>query len=501
MPIALPPAETHDISFERELQIPLSDGVVLLADRCFPKRLGRRPTLLVRSPYPERKYSSGAELLAERGFNVLIVSSRGSFSSGGRLNPFRQEGADGADVIKWLKTQDWFNNELVAFGASYGGYTSWSAAASAGPMLKAMALLLIESNARNFIFPNDVFALELFVFWSQLIATQDQPFFTSALANIWRRRRREALCRHLPLGEIDRLISGATMPFWQEWLEHEGPHDPWWAPGDHSASVSGVSAPVHLFGGWHDFAISGMLRDYQGLRRARQRPYLTVGPWTHFDLAGIREGMRQAIIWLRSHALGDRAGLREKPVRIFMQGENAWRELEEWPPPNVRPQRLYLHGAGNLGQQSPKASPPGTYRYDPNDPTPSVGTSRRARGKGRAIVDNSSYEARPDVLTYTSSTLQSAIDIMGSVSVDLFVKSTLENTDFFARICDVTSAGRSLNVCDALIRLFAGRGPESDADGLRRVALELSPTAYRFQAIYHEPRYPSSILLPIVDES
>jgi len=317
---ALPPAETHEISFERELQIPLSDGVVLLADRCFPKRLGPRPTLLVRSPYSERKHSFGAELFAERGFNVLTVSSRGSFGSGGRLNPFRQEAADGADVIKWLKTQGWFNNELVACGASYSGYSSWSAAASAGPMLKAMALLLIESNARNFIFPNDAFALELFVFWSQLLAAQDRPLFSNVLANSRRRRKREALCQHLPLGEIDRLISGATMPFWQEWLEHEGPHDPWWAPGDHSASVSGVSAPVHVIGGWHDFAISGMLRDYQALREATRRPYLTVGPWTHFDLAGIKEGLRQAIIWLRSHALGDRAELREKPVRSLHAG-------------------------------------------------------------------------------------------------------------------------------------------------------------------------------------
>jgi uncharacterized protein len=269
---------------------------VLLADRCFPKRLGPRPTLLVRSPYPERKQSFGAELFAERGFNVLTVSSRGSFGSGGRLNPFRQEAADGADVIKWLMTQAWFNNELVACGASYSGYSSWSAAASAGPMLKAMALLLIESNARNFIFPNDVFALELFIFWCQLIAAGDRPLFSNALANIRRRRQRKALCQHLPLGEIDRLISSATLPFWQEWLEHEGPHDPWWAPGDHTASVSGVSAPVHLIGGWHDFAISGMLRDYQALREARRRPYLTVGPWTHFDLESRRKLHRLALI-------------------------------------------------------------------------------------------------------------------------------------------------------------------------------------------------------------
>ncbi len=56
-------------------------------------------------------------------------------------------------------------------------------------------------------------------------------------------------------------------------------------------------------------------------------------------------------------------------------------------------------------------------------------------------MDNRVLEARPDVLTYTSTSLAGNLTVMGEVTVELFVASSREHTDFFARLCDVDPAG------------------------------------------------------------
>jgi uncharacterized protein len=88
----LPPAETYDVGVEKDLAIPMPDGVTLLADHYYPRDLGPRPTILIRSVYTDRTKGAWViELYAERGFHVLAVSGRGTVGSGGELNPFRQE--------------------------------------------------------------------------------------------------------------------------------------------------------------------------------------------------------------------------------------------------------------------------------------------------------------------------------------------------------------------------------------------------------------------------
>ena len=50
----LPPASNHDVQVERDLRVPMADGVQLLADRYLPHGDGRSPLVLVRSPYGRR---------------------------------------------------------------------------------------------------------------------------------------------------------------------------------------------------------------------------------------------------------------------------------------------------------------------------------------------------------------------------------------------------------------------------------------------------------------
>ena len=119
------PAETYAIHVDKDLKVPMPDGVMLLADHYYPRQLQGLPTILVRSPYGRAGFFGllFGRLLAERGFQVLIQSCRGTFGSGGQLDPFRQERADGLATISWLKEQPWFTGEFATLGPSYLGLT------------------------------------------------------------------------------------------------------------------------------------------------------------------------------------------------------------------------------------------------------------------------------------------------------------------------------------------------------------------------------------------
>ncbi len=149
--------------------------------------------------------------------------------------------------------------------------------------------------------------------------------------------------------------------------------------------------------------------------------------------------------------------------------------------------------------------------------------------------DNRKLEARHDVLVYTSPVLDCDMEVIGPITADLYVRSSLQHTDFFARLCVVEPSGKSINLCDGIIRLTPDNTvPQSN--GLLHIQIEIWPTAYRFsrgqrirlqvssgahprfvrnpgtgeplatatklrvayQSVYHDPEHPSAIVLPVV---
>ena len=137
----LPPASNRDVQVERDVRIPMADGVQLLADRYFPRGDGRPPLVLVRSPYGRRGIWGilFGRVLAEHGFQVLIQSCRGTFGSGGTLDPFGpDEHDDGLATVAWMREQPWYPGSFATTGPSYLGMVQWAIAADAGPDLKAI---------------------------------------------------------------------------------------------------------------------------------------------------------------------------------------------------------------------------------------------------------------------------------------------------------------------------------------------------------------------------
>jgi uncharacterized protein len=528
----LPPATNRDVQVERDLRIPMPDGVNLLADRYLPRGDGQPPLVLVRSPYGRRGLWGVifGRVLAERGFQALVQSCRGTFGSGGTFDPFGpDEHDDGLATVAWLREQPWYPGAFATTGPSYLGMVQWAIAADAGPDLKAICPQVTASDFRAPIYAGGAFSLDTALNWVHQVAGQERRFAFARQSGAERKLR--PLFSHLPLRDLDRLATGEQVAYYQEWLAHNEPEDDYWKGRRFTDTLDRVTAPVSMIGGWHDFFLPHQLRDYAALHQAGQQPYLTIGPWRHADQQAAATWVRESVAWLRAQLLGDRSGLRADPVRIFVTGVEEWRGLPAWPP-ETEPQRWHLQPGGVLDTGTSVVSEPDRYVYDPADPTPSLGGPFGLQGKAR--VDNRVLEARPDVLTYTSGPLPSDLEVFGEVTADLCVRSSREHTDFFARLCEVDPAGASVNICDALLRLEPGR-PAPEPDGTVRVRFALWPAAHRFrrgnrlrlqvssgahpryarntgsgeplatattllradQQVYHDPDHPSAVILPV----
>jgi hypothetical protein len=185
------------------------------------------------------------------------------------------------------------------------------------------------------------------------------------------------------------------------------------------------------------------------------------------------------LAWFDTYLRGEDGLLSHHPVMIEVQGEaGGWRDLDSWPPP-ADPKRWYLHTGGRLAPEIPGSpAPPDPYRYDPADPTPSMGGIGMLTG---GPVDNRKLETRSDVLVYTSDELTDPLVLIGEVEAELWVNSSLDHTDFFVRLCDVSPDGRSINVCDGLRRLDVSSIQRS-ADKTFCVSVTMWPVGHRFGA-------------------
>jgi uncharacterized protein len=528
----LPPARTRAISVRRGIPIPMPDGVVLLADRYRARADGPQPIILMRSPYGRGGlHAVAARAFAERGYQVVVQSCRGTGGSGGAFVAYRDEALDGRATLEWFQAQTWSKGKVAMFGPSYLGIAQWAVASDPHASLSALAPAIASARVRAFTYAGGSFSLDSTLTWLALLARQRQTGWQRLRDQFIGRMRLARGFAAVPLADADRAATGEVVPFYQDWLARQH-DDAFWAPVEFERHLDAVSAPVTMVTGWYDIFLPVQLADYRALRDAGREVRITIGPWKHADPGVAMESLRDALDWFATHVDGLPAG-RDSRVRVFIGGSRRWIDLDDWPPP-TRPAPWYLHPGGRLHPRAPGVSPPDRYRYDPANPTPSCGGSLLAsRGGAR---DNRALERRADVLVYTSSALVRDVEVIGPVSAQLHVTSTLEHTDVFVRLCDVEPSGRSLNISDGLVRLTAGTWRRA-ADGVATVDIELWPAAHVFrrqhrirvqvstgahprfarnlgggeplgsattmrcaeQEVWHDAAHPSAIVLPVRD--
>ncbi len=554
------PAAEFGVQVEHDISIKAKDGVELLTDVYFPKNPGKEqdkrsengthdygadgskshdygyPTLLMRTPYGRFGFGMVAEAYAERGFITVLQACRGTDNSGGVFDPLINERMDGLATLDWIYQQKWFDGRLGLTGPSYLGYAQW-AICDALPEGAALSAKATASNFKDIVFPGGAFALQLWLSWLQTIHGLDHELFGMTLrmatGDVERRTEKSALT--LPLSKADMDAVGEEIPFWQQWFGDAIDNPPFWKARDHSSRLNKKTPPNCFVTGWYDLMVDAHLKDYQRLVALGSTPHLTIGPWFHTDSDLQGECLKQTIAFMDAHLLQKKNSLRSMPVKFYVSGTEEWHECLTFPPAVAKERTLFLTPSKQLLLAPVNQGNTARYIYDPSNPTPNVGGAIFAF-LGAGAQDNKHLETRPDVLIFTSVPVEKNLTIVGNIKVKIFVKSSLQNTDFFTRICDVDKNGVSINICDAIIRLTPDKVTPDDM-GVMEIELLLHTTAHTFlgghcirlqissgahprfarnlgtnepigsatkmqtaqQELFFGSNYPSSITLPIMD--
>nr|WP_110944156.1 CocE/NonD family hydrolase [Streptomyces niger] len=483
------PAKRHEVGWEPGLAVPSAEGGPLITDHYYPRAAGDFPTLLVRSPYGRGLPWSPLYglLFAEQGFHVVLQSCRGTGGSAGAFAPWRNEAADGRATVAWLRAQPWFDGRLGTVGPSYLGHVQWALALDPPPELKAMVVQVGLHDPHAF-FHGGVLQLENALVSGVGMTYQHRgtAIFLKALLRL-RRRVREIATAQPPYEPYTSGL-GPETAWLDDVLTRSDADDPYWEGTSVGEAAERLRVPTALITGWYDALAEQSFEQYDRLRAAGCETALLVGPWTHTSAfqQGLPVVFQESLAWLRAHLNTDPADLRPTRVRVHVGGEDSWRDLDEWPS-DPATTAWYPTPDGRLAQQNPTGSDSGSgsaalasFRYDPADPTPSLGGPLLSRGAGPR--DNSTLEARDDVLTFTTPPLAEAVDILGPVTARLTVSTGSGHPYLFARLCDVDPRGRSRNICDGLALLQAAQG-ESE-----QVGVAMGATAHRL-AVGHRIRW------------
>jgi putative CocE/NonD family hydrolase len=218
--------------------------------------------------------------------------------------------------------------------------------------------------------------------------------------------------------------------------------------------------------------------------------------------------------WLRAAIDGDDVA---SGVRVFVLGENKWRDLECWPPPATATP-LLLSADGGLAWDEPDSRGAGrtVIDYDPADPTPTRGGRLLGAYLPQAgAYDQRDVEARDDVAVFTTTALKKAVTVIGPVQAEVRVASTAPSFDVTVKLVDVWPDGRAMNVIDSIRRVDGTPGRVKtvrvDVGSIairfprgHRIRIEIAPANFpRFDLNPHPGSHTihhkgSSVTLPVV---
>jgi len=454
---------TSRITMEYDVRVPMRDGISLSADVYRPATPERVPIILLRTPYDNGVAGQVAagKLWASRGYAYVVQDVRGRGESDGTFYPLVTEADDGSDTIEWLARQPWSNGRVGMMGGSYLGWVQMYAAIRKPSALKALIPSVTPPDPdRNF--PNQFGAYgPATLSWLAAISGK-------TMQDISQHDLRGAYS-HLPLYEADRLL-GRTLTAWRDWLDHPT-RDSYWEAQSFQAALKDVAIPMFHISGWYDDVLVGTTENY-AITRHQPGQFLMIGPWGHRINQGRKLGPidfgPNAVVnldslnhrwfdrWLKEIRNGAEDDAR---VRVFVMGENRWRDENEWPLARTRYVRFYLssrgkanssRGDGRLDSLPPGDSPPDRFRADPMNPYPFVTDDAFSQIGGPD--DYREVQKRADALIYTTAPLTAPMEVCGPLRVTLFAASSARDTDWATKVLAVRPDGFALRLNDGIVR-------------------------------------------------
>lgn len=472
-----PGEEEYDVTVTTDIPVKMPDGRVLRAAIHAPAIKGTTtpapgpfPVILVQTPYSKTIGNVGVgaipAYLVKRGYLGVVVDVAGTGGSEGQSQLFgKQEGKDGAELVRWAAGLPRSNGKVGLLGGSYLGIDQLFTAAEVGKNSPLKAIFPIVSSSDPY---RDLFSVGGIV---NVISP------AGLLAAYFGLRTLTPLADRGPADPIDalRLVLEhglAGIPFELQTgldilLQGDRVYDSaYWqerAPQRVLQKIVANDVPAYLVGGQYDVFQRGEPLLYSGLQNASvgrsvwspmartqaadPRWQLKTGPYDHSS-AG--EGLDEIQLkWFDQWLKGRDTGVLDtsKPLHVEETGGQTY-DLAAYPSERSTPQRWYLQPGQKLA---------------PTRPTAKTGASTvvwkgvslscsRSLGQWTAGILTPAYEAcskipafsapQPGDVVYDTGPLTKDMRLAGPIGLTLNATSTTPETMFAVTLQDVAPNGR-----------------------------------------------------------
>jgi uncharacterized protein len=456
--------------------------------------------------------------ITRRGYVAVYQDTRGRHGSEGEDRVYADDAADGFDTLDWIAAQPWTNQMVGMSGSSAGATTTFAAASTKHPSLRAFfAQAGASSIYDDVVYEGQSIEMERLWLWvarnipglspshreavmrrSGISAAALDEAAASAAARYERldaARRAEppfvasADWLRLPL---TRYPDFATwQPFLDEIISHPAP-DVFRARHNFRRIID---IPGFHVTTWFDIFQTSVLAAFNDIQARTGTQKLWVGPNEHSFVYASNFWPRDPYFeWFDHWLKGEETGIMDEPPvsyspHTWIEDRAAyvpddWLRAERWPPPGTRPQRFYLRGDTSISAAG-AGGMARSYNYDPRRPIPTLG--------GRnMLIDAGPRDQRPAQslpnygLIYRGEILERDLTVAGNVRLTLHIQSSCPDTDFIAKVIELEPDGRAMLLMDGVVRAMY-RDPSGEPrhlvpDRVERLSIELGHIHHTFRA-------------------
>jgi uncharacterized protein len=420
----------YAVHVEKDVDVPMRDGVRLKADVFRPQDAGKFPAVLNLGPYQKDKLWVVPETLEEppnewmnwetinpqwwvpRGYAAVRVDSRGTGKSPGQYDPWSLvEAVDFYDAIEWAAAQPWCNGNIGLLGISYFAINQWFVANLRPPSLKAI------------------------VPWEGFADLYRDALFHGGILSLFMTNWYSAHMLHHLLGRASRELADGwhinTLHFWLHNNLDSG------AFRGSQAQWDKIDVPMFSVGNWSGMGLHLRGNTEAFMRAATEHKKLRIHLGSHVHPFYTEDGRRDQIrffdYWLKGI---DNGVMKEPPVKLAIRkGGNAfeWRSEHEWPLARTRWTKFYLDLSrsaedragvtGTLTTTKPANTASRTYAASSLGSMGSTSAaSSQVMGGGIKPGMGISLETAP---------LAADMEITGPLAAVLWVSSSTEDMDLF----------------------------------------------------------------------
>jgi len=373
------------------------------------------------------------EFFVSRGYVHIINDVRGSAYSEGEFSicqPKEQE--DGYDLVEWIAQRPWCNGNVGMLGISYFAAIQLLVAIQQPPHLKA----IFPHDGRGDMYRDASHHGGILMFgwlplWSTfLLGRNAMPaslkMYSKKELNLriekW--KNNEVINKHHEF--YNALLFPWHKPTLFDWLinEFDGPY--YWERSPYK-KYDKIKVPTYLGSQMHSYPVALQLRGaftaWEGIKAPKK---LSLGP-VHVDVpyrANHDEILRWYDYWLKGIDTGI---MDEPPIKIWVRGANEWKYSDEWPLPETKWTNYYLAEDKLIKQSSPSEdTAPDGFHHKPVFPLT----------RAKAPID-----PVPDYLSYTTEPFNQDVTIIGPIALNLYASLTGEDGDFIVKLKDVSPDG------------------------------------------------------------